>query len=74
MMGILAVMFIMGLILKLTFLPIFSGIFMLIVLLMLWSNNRQAKRVRMAIGRPLIVIMPFLMIQLIVVSVFMYRM
>ena len=74
MLGILAVMFIMGFILKLEFLPIFSGFFILIVLLMLWGNNRQSKRVRIAIGRPLVVILPVLVIMLIFISVFMYNM
>lgn len=73
MIGILAVMFICGFIFKLEFLPIFSGIFILIILLMLWANNRQSKRVRFAIGRPLVVILPILIIQLIFVSVFMYN-
>ena len=72
MMGILAVMFIMGFILKLEFLPIFSGFFMLIVLLMLWGNNRKSKRVRIEIGRPLVVIMPILIIMIIFASVLMY--
>ena len=74
MIGILAVMFIMGFILKLEILPIFSGFFMLVVLLMLWGNNRQAKRVRIEIGRPLIVILPFLMILVTIASILMYRM
>ena len=74
MLGILAVMFIMGFILKLEILPIFSGFFMLVVLLMLWGNNRQAKRVRIEIGRPLIVILPFLMILVTIASILMYRM
>ena len=74
MLSILAVMFIMGFILKLEFLPIFSGFFILIVLLMLWGNNRQAKRVRIEIGRPLIVILPFLMILVTIASILMYRM
>lgn len=72
MLGILAVMFIAGFVLKLEFLPIFAGIFILITLLMLWSNNRESKRVRFAIGRPLVVIMPLLVIQIIFASVFMY--
>ena len=72
--GILAVMFIMGFILKLEFLPIFSGFLILIVLLMLWANNRKSKRVRFAIGRPLLVILPFIIIMLIFASVFMYSM
>ena len=74
MLSILAVMFIMGFILKLEFLPIFSGFFMLIILLMLWGNNRQSKRVRIEIGRPLIVILPILVIMVIFASVFMYNM
>ena len=74
MLSILAVMFICGFIFKLEFLPIFAGIFMLIILLMLWANNRQTKRVRFAVGRPLIVIIPILIIQVIFASVFMYNM
>ena len=74
MLSILAVMFICGFIFKLAFLPIFSGFFILIVLLMLWGNNRQSKRVRIAIGRPLVVMLPILVIMLIAVSVFMYSM
>ena len=72
MLGILAVMFISGFIFKLEFLPIFAGFFILIVLLMLWGNNRQSKRVKIAIGRPLIVILPVLIIMVIFASVFMY--
>ena len=74
MLGILAVMFIMCFILKLEFLPIFSGFFILTVLLMLWGNNRQAKRVRIEIGRPLVVLLPILVIMVIVASVFTYIM
>ena len=74
MLSILAVMFICGFIFGLEFLPIFSGFFILIVLLMLWGNNRQSKRVRIAIGRPLVVILPVLVIMLIFISVFMYNM
>ena len=74
MLSILAVMFICGFIFSLDFLPIFSGFFILIVLLMLWGNNRQSKRVRIAIGRPLVVILPVLVIMLIAISVFMYSM
>lgn len=74
MLGVLAVMFICGFIFKLEFLSIFAGIFILIVLLMLWSNNRQSKRVRFAIGRPLVIILPLLIIQIIFASVFMYNM
>lgn len=73
MLGILAVMFICGFIFKLEFLPIFAGIIMLIILLMLWANNREAKRVRFAVGRPLLVIIPILIIQVIFASVFMYN-
>lgn len=74
MLGILAVMFIMGFILKLEFLPIFSGFFMLIILLMLWGNNRKSKRVRIEIGRPLVVMLPVLVIMIIIASIFMYSM
>lgn len=71
--GILAVMFICGFIFKLEFLPIFAGFFILVVLLMLWANNRQAKRVRIDVGRPLLVLLPLLIIMVIFASVFTYR-
>lgn len=74
MLSILAVMFICGFIFRLEFLPIFSGFFILIVLLMLWGNNRQSKKVRIAIGRPIIVILPVLVIMIIFASILMYRM
>lgn len=72
MIAILAVVFIVGLILKIEFLLVFAGIFLGIMLLMLWANNRQAKRVRFAIGRPLVIILPILMIQVIIGTIFMY--
>lgn len=73
MLGILAIMCICGFIFKLEFLPIFSGIFMLIILFMLWANNRESKRIRFAIGRIHLVIIPFIIIQVIVASVFTYN-
>lgn len=72
MLAIFAIIFIVSLILKIEFIPIFAGIFMGIILLMLWANNREYKRVRIAVGRPLVIILPILMIQIILVSIFMY--
>ena len=74
MLSILAIMFVCGFIFKLEFLPVFAGIFMLVVLLMFWANNRQAKRVRFAVPRLLLVFIPIFIIQVIAVSVFMYNM
>lgn len=71
MMSILTVMIICGFIFKLDFLSSLAGIFMVFILLMLWANNRQAKRIRFAIARPLVVIMPLFIIMTIYASVFM---
>lgn len=73
MIGICAIAFIAGLISKVVFLPIFTGFFIVVLLLMLWANNRETKRVRFAVGRPLIVILPVLLIFVIFAAIFSHR-
>ena len=73
MIALFAVIGLASLILRIPFVSVFAAILIGILLLMLWANNRKTKRVRFAVGRPLVVILPLLMIQLIFVTVFMYK-
>lgn len=72
MIAILVVIMIASFVLKVDFVPILAIIFIVIMLLFLLANNRPGKKIRFAIGRPLLFIFPVLVIQLIVVTVFSY--
>lgn len=73
MIALFAVIGLASLILRIPFVSVFAAFLIVVLLLMLWANNRKTKRVRFAVGRPLVVILPLLMIQLIFVTVFIYR-
>lgn len=69
--AILVIILAVSLILKVKFLPITALVFIGILLLMLWANNRVAGRIRFGIARILVVAIPVLTVQAIVMSLFM---
>lgn len=69
-MAILAIMFIVGFILKNVFTMILSGFLMLVVLLMLWGNNYKTKGfIQFKVGRGMVILVALMTIADIAITI-----